>query len=156
MLSCSNQRYENFDFIRRRLNRSHTFIQPARPFSISSQQKEWCCALWGRTRILQSRITMCVGVVSVRHPLNTKDIYQYLSNLSLITRALLSYRFCTVLKVTRHLLVCIKNSKNLRPLDILACDSANKPSFQNTKRILDGFQLNYMPECLEDEDFCYF
>ena len=29
------------------------------------------------------------------------------------------------LKVTRHLR--FKNSKNLRPLDILACDSAYKP-----------------------------
>ncbi len=32
-------------------------------------------------------------------------------------------------KVTRH--VCFKNSKNLHPRDIPACDSANKPSFQN-------------------------
>ena len=32
-------------------------------------------------------------------------------------------------KVTRHL--CFINSKNLHLLDILTCDSANKPSFQN-------------------------
>ncbi len=33
------------------------------------------------------------------------------------------------LKVTRH--VCFKNRKNLRHVDILAGNSANKPSFQN-------------------------
>ncbi len=38
------------------------------------------------------------------------------------------------IKVTRH--VCFKNSKNLRLLDILACDSANKPSFQNLTKSL--------------------
>ncbi len=37
------------------------------------------------------------------------------------------------LKVTRHL--CFKNSKNLRPLDILACNLANKPSFQNPPKV---------------------
>ncbi len=32
-------------------------------------------------------------------------------------------------KVTRH--ICFKNSKNLHPLDIMAWNSAIKPSFQN-------------------------
>ena len=38
------------------------------------------------------------------------------------------------IKVTRH--SCFKNSKNLRPLDILAYNSANKPSFQNPTKNL--------------------
>ena len=37
-------------------------------------------------------------------------------------------------KVTGHL--CFKNRKNLRLLDILACDSANKPSVQNPTKSL--------------------
>ncbi len=38
------------------------------------------------------------------------------------------------IKVTRHL--CFKNGKNLHLLDILACKSANKPSFQNLTKSL--------------------
>ncbi len=44
---------------------------------------------------------------------------------------------CSI-KVTRHL--CFKSSKILRPQDILAFNSANKPSFQNTtKSLFVGF-----------------
>ncbi len=39
-----------------------------------------------------------------------------------------------IFKVTRHL--CFKNSKNQCPLDILACNSADKPSFQNPAKRL--------------------
>ena len=40
-----------------------------------------------------------------------------------------------LLKVTRH--ACLKNSQNLHLLDILVCNSVNKPSFQNpTKTIV--------------------
>ncbi len=46
----------------------------------------------------------------------------------------LKFFFVLYIKVTRH--SCFKNSKNLRPLDILACNSANKPSFQNLTKSL--------------------
>ncbi len=45
----------------------------------------------------------------------------------------------SVVKVTRHL--PFKNYKNLPPQDILAFNSANKPSFQNLmKSFLSGFE----------------
>ncbi len=39
-------------------------------------------------------------------------------------------------EITRHL--CCKNSKTLHPLDILACNSATKPCFQNPTKSLFG------------------
>ncbi len=69
---------------------------------------------------------------------------------------------CGLFKVTRHL--CFKNSKNLHPLDILACNSANKPSFQNPakspfaqcsidiKRAVTGLRISN----LTSANRCYF
>ncbi len=54
-----------------------------------------------------------------------------------------------------------KNSQNQQPLDILACNSANRPSFNKWTHIfLSDFEkmvsfLNYRPECPEVADFCY-
>ena len=46
-----------------------------------------------------------------------------------------------VFKVTRHL--CFKNSNNLRPLDTVACNSSNKPSFQNPTKNLKGWFISW-------------
>ncbi len=53
-----------------------------------------------------------------------------LMDLTMHTNVTRSYkkRRCLV-KVTRHL--CFKYSKNMRPLDILPCNSANRSFFQN-------------------------
>ena len=56
--------------------------------------------------------------------------------------------YIKLIKVTRHL--CFKNSKKLHPLDILACNSANKPCFQNTTKSL-------FPQCSIDvKCYCIF